>query len=192
MEDIGTAGTIYIWLFWTAVALMIFTVILFVPISLLCTPIAALMTSRHARRLGSTDPRHYGLVGALYSALLLLPWIYLALNLSGREVPLIFIRVVYIALYVLWAFYLMVTYFLALSLPDSSARWLVLVIGLCAFFLSASVLIRDAVRDGEQRKVLYVEGDYQLTRRRLIYLTPFAFLMIQPLVLFLPLLLWDI
>ena len=172
---------------------MVLTSILLVPLSIVWAPFAALISASQARRRGSTDWRYYRMVGALYSVLLLLPWIYLTLRLAGRTVPLSLIRGVYIAIYVLWAFYLLITFYLRLASPQNDAQfWLVLAVGIFAFFVSAWMLIRHTVGNDQQEGVQHTENDYRLTQRGLVYLTPFVFLIFHAVAIVSPFTLWSV
>ena len=186
MSDIGILGATLIWLGWTALRLMVLTATLFIPMSIVWAPIAGLITAKQARRRGLTNTRYYGMVGALYAALLLLPWIHLTLRLSGRTVPLRLIRAVYITVYILWAFYLLVTYVLGLSLEGNPTMWPILFVGVIAYFVSAWMLFRLAFGNDRREEVQHAENDYRLTQRNLVYLTPFAFLIFQSLVFVVP------
>ena len=179
MSDIGILGTTLIWLGWTALRLMVLTATLFIPVSIVWAPIAGLITAKQARRRGLTNTRYYGMVGALYAALLLLPWIHLTLRLSGRAVPLWLIRTVYVALYIFWAFYLLVSYYVHLGDPPI----IPMIIGVSALLVSAWMLIRNTADSDRQERVQHTENDYRLTQRDLVYLAPFAFLLFQSLAL---------
>ena len=178
MSDIGILGATLIWLGWTALRLMVLTATLFIPMSIVWAPIAGLITAKQARRRGLTNTRYYGMVGALYATLLLLPWIHLTLRLSGRTVPLWLIRAVYVALYIFWAFYLLVSYYVHLGDPPI----IPMIIGVSALLVSAWMLIRNTADSDRQERVQHTENDYRLTQRDLVYLAPFAFLIFQSLV----------
>ena len=64
-------------------------------------PFAAWICARSARKKGLNVRRH-AVAGALYSALLFWPWVYLILRMNGRNVPAILIRLFYISVFTAW------------------------------------------------------------------------------------------
>ena len=65
------------------------------------SPFAALITFQRARRK-SLDTKRYTLYGALYSLLLIMPWIYFIRRMSGKRFPSALIRLGYVILYFMW------------------------------------------------------------------------------------------
>ena len=101
--------------------------------------------------------------------------------------PLWLIRATYITVYILWALYLLVSYYIRLeSRPIDPEFWPAIIIGVSAFFVSAWIIIRDAAGNDRQQSAQHTENDYRLTQRNLVYLTPFAFLILQSLAFVVP------
>ena len=67
------------------------------------SPFAALVCALVARFRGLSIPR-YTVAGAVYSALLLLPWVSLLALMYGRSIPRSLATMVYILLYGVWIF----------------------------------------------------------------------------------------
>ena len=67
----------------------------------LWSPFAALICWMRARSLG-LDARRYAKVGALYSALFFLPWLYMTLRMFGKTVADSAVSAGYFVLYLIW------------------------------------------------------------------------------------------
>lgn len=65
-------------------------------------PFAALVCALIASRKTELEVWKHALAGAVYSALLLMPWIYLVMRMLGRRFSRKTIRPIYICLYLLW------------------------------------------------------------------------------------------
>ena len=97
--------------FGTQVALFLFAasifipmiVVLSMPLGVLLSPFAALICYLRARSMG-LSPGYYARIGALYSSLLFLPWIYLIVRMFNKTVPNILIGIGYFVLYAVWFF----------------------------------------------------------------------------------------
>ena len=97
--------------FGTQVALFLFAasifipmiVVLSMPLGVLLSPFAALICYVRARSMG-LSPGYYARIGALYSTILFLPWIYLIVRMFGKTVPNILIGIGYFVLYAVWFF----------------------------------------------------------------------------------------
>lgn len=131
MEDFGIL----------AVGIVLFFSLLLVgvwlPLSILWAPFAALLSARKAHLLGLA-PAYFGLVGALYSAALFLPWIYLMFRLSGKEVPTPLIVVGYSGVSLIWLLSLLITY----SFLDGRSEQLAILTVLGSIVLMAMSLTR--------------------------------------------------
>ena len=77
-------------------------IVLSMPLGVLLSPFAALICYLRARSMG-LSPGYYARIGALYSTILFLPWIYLIVRMFGRTVPNILIGMGYFVLYTMWA-----------------------------------------------------------------------------------------
>ncbi len=80
-----------------------FAVVLLMAFSLPWAPFAALICALIARARG-LPVGYYAKIGALYSALLFLPWVYLVARMLDKTIPNILIRIGYVLLYVVWLF----------------------------------------------------------------------------------------
>ncbi len=91
---------------WTLLMVSGIIAILWVPLSIVIAPFAAAITMRQAylRRL---NIRYYGLIGALYSACLFIPWTYLFIRMRGRRFPIAFMVASYVMVYSFWALFLL-------------------------------------------------------------------------------------
>ena len=72
------------------------------PLGVFWAPFAALICALRARSIGQSAKR-YAAFGALYSTLLLLPWIYLMGRMYGKTVPAGWVTLGYVLLYLVWA-----------------------------------------------------------------------------------------
>ena len=66
------------------------------------TPFAAWICARSARKKG-LDVRRHAVAGAMCSALMFLPWVYLILRMNCRNVPDTLVRLFYIGAFASWA-----------------------------------------------------------------------------------------
>ena len=90
-------------------------------IGLLFSPVAALATHLAARRKG-LHSRRYVIAGALYSALLILPWLMLMMNLvtrNRRSTSTLAICLPLVAVYSVWLFGPILLIIVALSIETS-------------------------------------------------------------------------
>ena len=78
-------------------------IVLSMPLGVLLSPLAALICYSRARSIG-LPPGYYARIGALYSTILFLPWIYLIVRMFGKTVPSILIGIGYFILYAVWFF----------------------------------------------------------------------------------------
>ena len=91
-------------IFWVAFLIIVFSpaaVVAAMLLGWLWAPFAALICWLRARSLG-LPPRRYAAIGALYSALFFLPWLYLALRMFGKTVMDSMVVGGYIVLYLIW------------------------------------------------------------------------------------------
>ena len=80
---------------------MLFFIPLSMPLGILWSPFGALICALIARRR-ALPVKYYAGMGAWHSALLLLPWIYLVLRMTGRTVSRGWISFGYFILYAVW------------------------------------------------------------------------------------------
>ncbi len=103
MEDFGTL----------AVGIVLFFVFLlagvWLPASVLWAPFAAFVSARRAHAVG-LNAAYFGLVGALHSVALLLPWIYLMMRLSGNRLHVAIVFVGYLGVSSIWLLSMWITY----------------------------------------------------------------------------------
>ena len=95
-------GVLPVFAIFVAIMLAPIIIILLMPFGVLLSPFAALICYLRARSLG-LPPGYYALIGALYSTILFLPWIYLIVRMFGKTVPNILIGIGYFVLYTMWA-----------------------------------------------------------------------------------------
>ena len=153
----------------------------------LWTPFAALICWLRARSLG-LPPRRYAAIGALYSALFFLPWLYLALRMFGKTVSGPAVSIGCIFLYAVWfcgpiAFTFLARFSYGVSVFSSErADMGTAALQITAFCLTAVLLcvnvcamIFSVIRFKEDRKRLDAserEGADLLPHR--VYIMPFA------------------
>lgn len=102
--DIGTQIALFIFAAIFAAVVMIPIIIVFLmPFGGLLAPFAALICYVRARSVGLSSG-HYARMGALYSTILFLPWIYLIVRMFNKNVPNILIGIGYFVLYTMWLF----------------------------------------------------------------------------------------
>ena len=97
--DIGTQVLLFLF---AAIVITPMIVVLSMPLGVLLSPFAALICYLRARSMG-LPPGYYARIGALYSTILFLPWIYLIVRMFGKTVPNILIGMGYFVLYTMWA-----------------------------------------------------------------------------------------
>ena len=85
-----------------AIMLAPIIIVLLMPLGVLLSPFAALICYLRAHSMG-LPPGYYARIGALYSTILFLPWIYLIVRMFGKTVPNILIGMGYFVLYTMWA-----------------------------------------------------------------------------------------
>ncbi len=98
--DIGTQILLFIF---AAIVMTPIIIVFLMPFGALLAPFAALIFYIRARSMG-LPPGHYARIGALYSTVLFLPWIYLIVRMFNKNVPNIFIGMGYFVLYAMWFF----------------------------------------------------------------------------------------
>ena len=98
--DTGTPIAVGIF---AAIVITPIIIVLSMPLGILFAPFSALICYIRARSMG-LPPGHYARIGALYSAFLLLPWIYLIVRMFNKTVPNILIGIGYCVLYAIWFF----------------------------------------------------------------------------------------
>lgn len=98
--DIGTQILLFIF---AAIVLTPMFIVVSMPFGVLLAPFAALICYMKARSMG-LPPGHYARIGALYSTILFLPWIYLIVRMFNKTVPNILIGIGYFVLYAMWFF----------------------------------------------------------------------------------------
>ena len=76
-------------------------IVLSMPLGVLFAPFAALICYIRARLMG-LPPGRYARIGALYSTILLFPWIYLIVRMFNKTVPNFLIGIGYFVLYTMW------------------------------------------------------------------------------------------
>ena len=72
-----------------------------VPLCILWAPFGAMIAARLSRR-GSAGNRNYAVIGAAYSVLFLIPWLFLVMRLRGYRVSKPFIWIAYTLVYGGW------------------------------------------------------------------------------------------
>ena len=190
MEDIGVLGTAYVMLYWSLLAFAAFTTFLLLPMCLLWAPVGGFISVSQARRGGSDIWLYYGLVGALYSIALFVPWVYLTLRLSGKKVAPKIVKLGYVMIYATWTITLVFTFTLLLAdlgdnlgspLPALAipAIWLITLIGVVAIPLSIRKLVQDSKANDHEGALQHSSNNYRHKPRDFLYLTPFVFAAVQ-------------
>ena len=147
-------------------------IVLLAPLlGLVWAPFAAWLCARSARARG-LDSRKFAVAGAIYSALLFWPSVYLLLGIRGKRVSGRAVHAVYVVLYgVVWPASCLAIMLVTIATP----RWFVMLglsLGLCnavTWFLSHRRLARWHGRHGNPQ----AEGMDEILPNR-AYLTPFA------------------
>ena len=88
--------------FWGSLFVSFFLLPLIAVLGLLWSPIAATISWRLARNRG-LHGLGYAFAGAVYSALFLVPWLYLTMRLVGKMPPIWMIGFSYFLLYLAWS-----------------------------------------------------------------------------------------
>ena len=83
--------------------LMLVGIYLAMPLGPLWAPFAALICYLTARAKG-LSPGRYAAIGALYSALFFLPWVYLIARMYNKTIPNALVWTGYVVLYAIWFF----------------------------------------------------------------------------------------
>ena len=157
-----------------AIGVMVFAILIVLAAPLLgvvWAPFAAWLCGRSARARG-LDSRKFAVAGAIYSALLFWPSIYLLLRIRGKRVSGRAVHAVYFLLYgMVWPASCVAVMFATLGTP----RWFVMLglsLGLCnavTWFVSHRRLARWHGR----RRIPQADGMDEILPDR-AYLTPFA------------------
>ena len=176
------------------VELIVFTTIIgivalpfFVPITMfigpLWAPFAGLACAIRAPSIGRSRVR-YAVLGALYSALFLLPWIYLIARMYGKKLPKAFIWSGYIVLYVVWLCSIILNLIVAFaSHPGKDHLWdftnLDVIISMAVFTVLWVNVITWVVSmlklyNGHQRSAFQSDSEDSILPNR-AYILPFMF-----------------
>ena len=147
---------------------------LWILMSILWAPVAAFVSMRQARALGY-NIWYYGLVGALYSTFLFLPWLYLTNRLSGGRTPRSLIVIGYFIAYMVWIISLGFTY-LFLNIDNRGLASL-------ALFVSGALLLASIFSFRREPDYLPPSPEYEHRPRDFFYVVPFAFATAQAIVL---------
>lgn len=103
MEDFGILAVGIVLLF------VLILVGMWLPASVFWVPFAAFVTAKKAHEIG-LSAAYFGLVGALYSSALLLPWIHLMFGLSGKRTHIAIIVIAYWGVSLIWLLSLLITH----------------------------------------------------------------------------------
>lgn len=90
-----------VWLLGALAFFVLVGAIIVLTIGIVWSPVAALLCGIAAHKRGMSTAR-YAIAGAFYSALFILPWIYLMLRLLGRKAPTDLVYLGYIIIYTAW------------------------------------------------------------------------------------------
>ena len=123
---------------------MVLSILVLVPTAMLAlfgvvwTPVGAIICAVIARSKG-LSPGRYAMIGALYSVLSFLPWVYLVFRMLNGRISNLAIRLVYIVLYgMVWP----AGFVLAISiLAYEEAPYATVVIWACLLFSGAALVI---------------------------------------------------
>lgn len=81
-------------------------------------PFAGFICARYAKRNKGLSVWRYAIVGAICSAFLLAPWVYLKMRMGGRPVSIESIKTTYILLYIFWGSVIFINTFLMIMLGN--------------------------------------------------------------------------
>ena len=160
-----------------------FLVICCTGLSVLLAPFAGVICAWIALRRGA-NAISSGLLGAIYSIALLLPWIYLVTRLLGRRMPRIVILGGYVAIYMYWSVLLSTIYILSVVESPSSTDYVEQTIGRVLLFIFAPVAVVSAWFPLHERssrlkasnfETQLSSGEYRHTPRDLVFIVPFLF-----------------
>lgn len=156
---------------------------LWLAICILWAPFAAGISAKQAHAKGSDIWWYYGLVGALYSVFLFLPWLYLVSRLAGRALSVKVIATGYCFVYIYWLASLS---FNTLFLIDQSPPTEILFAFCCsvtAAVVSAMILLRGFRERNPQDSLQSFAGYYQHRYRDFVHVLPFVCATLQTIVL---------
>ena len=145
-------------------------------------PFAAATCAFVARRKG-LDIKVYGIAGAVYSVLFVIPWIYLVLRMHGIFVSRRVVRGMYVVMYVyVWMLGLMVlNVIIAFDSDWRGVGLLLLLVNVLTWIVSADMIQRRNRYDREQEALIsrrhsveYVNETRQTSLPHFVYIIPFA------------------
>ncbi len=97
----GVAGYIYAFIVFTPLFILLVPIISALLLGLPMSPVAALYCAIKARQKGWNIGR-YALAGTISSALFFWPWVYLVFRIHNRKVHLVFVRLFFVLMFIIW------------------------------------------------------------------------------------------
>ena len=159
-------------------------------VGLIWMPFAA-ATCMYVARSKRLNVNAYGIAGAVYSVLFILPWIYLVLRMYGVSVDKRVVRAVYVVLYVyIWMLGVMVlNVIIALDQDWRGIAFLLLFVNMITWIVSADML-RHRNHEDRKEEFHFLRGHsnsemQQAPLPHFVYLIPFAMVLFWMLVFYL-------
>lgn len=158
---------------------------------LIWMPFAAATCAFVARRKG-LDIKVYGIAGAAYSVLFVIPWIYLVLRMHSISVSRRIVHSMYVAMYVyVWMLGLMVlNVIIAFDSDWRGVGLLLLLLNVITWIVSADMIQRRNRYDREQEALIvsrhsveYVNEMRRTSLPHFVYIIPFAMVLAWMVVL---------
>ena len=141
---------------------------LWLGLSILFAPFAGAICMWLAHRRG-LNVYYYGLIGAAYSVLFLLPGVYLMIRLSERTVPRMAIAAGYVALYLTWCLLLWAVSLLLIEILDENR-----ILGVVLLVSSGLAFVASLWPLKYEQSFDFYE-EYTHTPHDLVYIMPFLF-----------------
>ncbi len=183
--DLSTLSIVEVVVF--AIIIGIIALPFFIPLTMLVGPLwapfAALACAIRAPSIGRSRGR-YAAIGAVYTTLFLLPWIYLIARMYGMKLPEALLWTGYIVLYVVWFCSIVLNLIVAFaSHPGKEHLWdftnVDVIISMMVFTIlcvNATTWVVSMVRlySGHQRSELHPNSEDSILPNR-AYILPFLF-----------------
>lgn len=190
MGDLG-------FLFIVLCGIYIFGALVFLSACIAFAPFAGFICAGYANRNKGLSVWRYAIVGAICSAFLLVPWVYLKMRMDGRPVSIESIKTTYILLHIFWASVIFINTMFITMLPNllrevsifntsSLPGFTFLAISVSAWVISGKLLIhRRSTEDEETDNLADILPKF-------VYIMPFVYSSASVTALPLVILLFDL
>ena len=179
-------------IYWGPVMIAIVASRYWLPLGIIWMLPAAVLSMMQAKKRGYPVV-YYGVIGALYSLFLLLPWIYLTSRLQNKNIPYCAIVTGYALVYLYWVSLLVPYQILLSDFGPEYSNFLVLGSAVAAIVSAGALLSR---RHGKSRSVAFFygraehpSGEYRHAIRDVVYIFPFIMTFVH-VALLVPFLFW--